>query len=267
MSDLLPDGLWWAVEPLLPKHPRSPRGGRPRQNDRACLEAILYVLQGGIAWRLVPRDFGVSYPTCWRRFHEWSQAGVWDKVHHKLLQGLSQAGALNTDRVIIDSASVRALYGGDHTGPNPTDRRKNGCKRHVICDANGNPLVIATGPANQRDEQLVQPMLKQFPRLRDAHGKTRTKPKALQGDRGYGFVHIIKLLIRLMITSLLALRGSPHGSGLGKTRYVVERTLSWISNYRRLKLCYERTGLHFRAFHVLAACLICYKRLHRFRQF
>jgi len=64
-----------------------------------------------------------------------------------------------------------------------------------------------------------------------------------------------------MIVSLLAPRGSPHGSGLGKTRYVVERTLSWVSYNRRLKLCYERTGEHFRAFHVLAACVICTNRL------
>jgi transposase len=267
VSDLLPDGLWLAVEPLLPKHPPSPKGGRQRKSDRACLEGILYVLQGGIPWRLLPHDIGVSYATCWRRFHEWSQAGVWDKVHHKLLQGLADAGKLDIDRVIIDSASVRALFGGDHTGPNPTDRSKKGCKRHLICDKHGNPLVILTGPANQRDEQLVAPMLKKFPRLRDARGRTRSKPKALQGDRSYGFLHVIKLVVRLLITSLLALRGSPHGSGLGKTRYVVERTLAWISNYRRLKLCYERTGLHFRAFHVLAACVICYKRLHRFRRF
>jgi len=191
---------------------------------------------------------------------------LWDKIHFRLLQELAQAKVVDTRRAIIDSASVRATLGGPHTGPNPTDRRKKGCKRHIICDANGLPLVIATGPANQRDEQLVQPMLKKFPRLRDRRGKPRTKPKALQGDRGYGFVETIKLLVRMRITSRLAPRGSPHGSGLGKTRYVVERTLSWFGNYRRLKLCYERTGLHFRAFHVLAACVICYNRLHRLKR-
>lgn len=226
----------------------------------------MYVLRGGIAWKLLPRDFGVSYSTCWRRFREWSEAGVWDRIHKQLLRPLAEAGVLKTDRVVIDSASVRALYGGEHTGPNPTDRGKNGCKRHVICDANGMPLVIQTGPANQRDEELVEPMLKQFPPLPDEHGKIRRKPKAMQGDRAYGFLYIIKMLVRMMIVSLLALRGSPHGSGLGKTRYVVERTLSWFSNYRRLKLCYERTGIHFRAFHVLAACHICSRRLQRLQR-
>jgi transposase len=266
MTGLISDQLWTAVTPLLPKHPRSPKGGAPRKDDRRCLEGIMYVLRGGISWHLLPADFGISYSTCWRRFHEWSEAGVWDRVHKQLLKPLAEAKVLDTDRVVIDSASVRALFGGEHTGPTPTDRSKNGCKRHIICDANGIPLVIQTGPANQRDEEMVEPMLKQFPRLRDKRGKTRTKPKALQGDRGYGFVWIIRLLIRLMIASLLAPRGSPHGSGMGRTRYVVERTLSWFSNYRRLKLCYERTGIHFRAFHVLAACDICSRRLQRLRR-
>jgi Transposase DDE domain len=131
----------------------------------------------------------------------------------------------------------------------------------VISDKKGIPLVIAVGPANQRDEELVEPMLKQFPTLPDRTGRKRKKPKALQGDRGYGFPHIIKLLVRLVITSLLAVRGSPHGSGLGKTRYVIERTMAWLGNNRRLKLCYETIGERFRAFHVLAACVICSNRL------
>jgi len=135
----------------------------------------------------------------------------------------------------------------------------------VICDAKGTPLLVCIGPANQRDDALVEPMLKKLPMLPNRKGKRRKKPRALQGDRGYGFVNIIKLLVRLMIVSLLAPRGSPHGSGLGKTRYVVEQAQAWLGNNRRLKLCYERTGEHFRAFHVLAACVICCNRLARNR--
>ena len=120
---------------------------------------------------------------------------------------------------------------------------------------------MSTGPANQRDEQLLEPMLKKLPMLPDGQGGRRKKPKAVQADRGYGFLHTIKMVMAMMITSLLALRGSPHGSGLGKTRYVVERTLAWLGNYRRLKLCYERTPEHFQAFHVLAACVICSNRI------
>lgn len=66
-------------------------------------------------------------------------------------------------------------------------------------------------------------------------------------------------MVQRRIGSLLTPYGkarTEHGSGLGKTRYVVERTLSWMGNFRRLKLCYERFGEHFQAFHERAACLI-----------
>jgi transposase len=129
MVTLLTDELWSTVAPLLPKHRPSANGGHPRCDDRKCLEGILYVLKGGIAWRLLPREFGISPATCWRRFDEWTTAGVWDKVHRKLLTQLTRAGALDIDRVIVDSASVRAVKGGrtpDRTQPTAANRVANG---------------------------------------------------------------------------------------------------------------------------------------------
>lgn len=117
MPTLLSDELWGAVEPLLPVHPPSPKGGAPRCEDRNCLEGILYVLRGGIPWRLLPKEYGASPSTCWRRFHEWSVCGVWDKVHRKVLRELGERKQLDTQRVIIDSASVRALKGGRTPAP------------------------------------------------------------------------------------------------------------------------------------------------------
>jgi transposase len=115
---LLSDELWFAIEPLLPKHSPSPKGGSPWRNDRQCLDAILYVLRGGIAWQLVPqKEFGVSGSTAWRRFRDWTQAGVWDEVHRKLLRQLGERGKLKTERVVIDSAVVRALKGGRTRDP------------------------------------------------------------------------------------------------------------------------------------------------------
>lgn len=129
MATLLTDELWCTVRPLLPKHRPSPKGGHPRCDDRKCLEGILYVLRGGIAWRLLPKEFAVSPVTCWRRFDEWTNAGVWDKVHRKLLTKLARAGALDLDRIIVDSASVRAVKGGPTPGrtqPTGPSRVANG---------------------------------------------------------------------------------------------------------------------------------------------
>ena len=81
------------------------------------------------------------------------------------------------------------------------------------------------------------------------------------GDRGYGFAWLIAVVVAARMVSLLAPRGAAHGSGLGRLRWVVERALAWFGNYRRLKVCYERKGEHFQAFHDLAAALICFGKL------
>jgi hypothetical protein len=83
------------------------------------------------------------------------------------------------------------------------------------------------------------------------------------GDRGYGFPWTIAEVVDMGIRSLLAPRGSEHGSGLGRQRYVVEQTLAAYGSFRRIKFCYERQGDHFQGFHDLASCMICANRLRQ----
>ncbi len=86
---LVPDDLWEAIEPLLPKEPTKPKGGRPRIDDRAALTGILFVLKSGIPWEMLPQEMGCgSGMTCWRRLKEWHQAGVWKLLHQALLDRL-----------------------------------------------------------------------------------------------------------------------------------------------------------------------------------
>jgi transposase len=224
----------------------------------------LFILKSGTQWQRLPRcDLWPSGSTCWRRFAEWSAAAVWTQLHRILLSCLGVAGQINLDLVVVDSASVRAKKAGDHTGPSPVDRRKNGCKRHVITDAGGLPLLLTTTPANVRDEVPFIEMLDTLPPIRMPSGQLRYRPDAAVGDRGFGFPWIIAQVVQRRIKSLLAERGSPHGSGLGKVRYVVERTISWFNGFRRIDHCYERTGPNWQAFNELACCVICANRLHR----
>jgi transposase len=120
---------------------------------------------------------------------------------------------------------------------------------------------VHTTPANIRDDIPAVEMVESMPPIKQPRGRPRRKPGELIGDRGYGFAWIIQAIVALGIVSLLCPRGSPHGSGLGKRRYVIERTLSWLGNFRRVKLCYEKTGVHFQAFHNLAAGIVCAGRL------
>ena len=120
-----------------------------------------------------------------------------------------------------------------------------------------------TTPANLRDEQPVVEMVERLPLIQGPRGRPRRKPQALVGDRGYGFPWIITAIVTLGIASLLAPRGSAHGSGLGKLRYVIERTMVWFGHWRRLKTCYEKTGPHWQAYNELAACMICFRRIQK----
>lgn len=260
MDTLVTDELWNVFAPLVSVHTPSPKGGRPRVPDRLCLNGILFVLREGIRWQSLPTPLGWgSGSTCWRRFAEWTAAGVWEQAHVSLVTALGEQGRLNLERAVVDSLSLRAVRGGKHTGPNPTDRAKKGCKRHLITDGNGVPLVVQIGPANRRDEQWL-PCLLWWLWAVLGYGR-RSRPAALLGDRGYGFPWSISLVLAWGIKSLLAVRGSAHGSGLGHTRFVVERTHSWFEHYRRLVRCYEATEAHYQGFYQLAACLICAKRL------
>lgn len=100
-----------------------------------------------------------------------------------------------------------------------------------------------------------------MPKIPRPRGRSRHKPDAALNDRVYGTPKNIAACRARRILPLLAKVGTGHGSGLGTTRWVVESCLSWFGQHRRLKLCSERSGQHFQAFHDLAAALICARKL------
>jgi transposase len=109
---LVTDDLWEAVEPLIPRHESSAKGGHPPVDDRVCLTGILFVLKTGIAWEDFPCEMGCSGMTLLNRLRAWQHAGVWDALHRAMLARLRAAGVIDLSRVIVDSSSVRAMHGG-----------------------------------------------------------------------------------------------------------------------------------------------------------
>ena len=111
-KELVSDELWEVIEPLLPEEPSKPNGGRPRIDDRAALTGILFVLKSGIPWEMLPQEMGCgSGMTCWRRLKEWNEAGVWERLHGRLLDHLGEADQIDWERASLDSASVAAPGG------------------------------------------------------------------------------------------------------------------------------------------------------------
>jgi len=110
---LLPDELWEIIEPILPKQKISPKGGRPSVSNREALTGILFVLKTGIPWEYLPQELGCgSGMTCWRRLRDWQKAGLWDKIHHLLLNKLRKEDHIDFSRAVVDFSSVRAVFGG-----------------------------------------------------------------------------------------------------------------------------------------------------------
>ena len=117
-KELVSDGLWAIVEPLLPLKPLGSKVGRPRVPDRSALEGIVYVSRSGIPWRMLPKAFGCSGVTCWRRLRDRRKAGVFERLHRALLDRLGKAGRIDLSRASLDSASISAKRG--ERRPEPT---------------------------------------------------------------------------------------------------------------------------------------------------
>ncbi|MGW0073363.1 transposase, partial [Streptosporangium sandarakinum] len=116
-------------------------------------------------------------------------------------------------------------------------------------------------PVNTHDSLAVEPLVRSIPPIRPRRGPRRRKPAKLHGDKGYDYPHLRAFLRGRGIIPRIARRGIESGRRLGRHRWVVGRTVSWLVGYRRLHRRYERRADHFASFVTIAAALICYRRL------
>jgi transposase len=108
---VLTDEQWGHIAPHLPKHAPSPQGGRPRADDRECLEGLLWLLRTGARWQDVPIDLP-SGSTCWRRLQEWAGEGVLEEVQAILIGELHELGQVDFEELLADATFIRAKKGG-----------------------------------------------------------------------------------------------------------------------------------------------------------
>ena len=179
-----------------------------------------------------------------------------------------RTGTGRTDRLV--DLGNRQLFGagafwGAQTGPNPTDRGKNGSKRHLMTDGQGTPLAIMHSGANVHDSQMAIALVDAVPPIKQPSGRPRQRPDEMLADRAYDAEEKIRKPLRQRkITPLIARRNTEHGSGLGQYRYVVEAAFAWLFNQRRLRVRYEKRDDIHEAFLIIGCLLICWRRINRY---
>jgi transposase len=153
-------------------------------------------------------------------------------------------------------------FWGEQTGANPTDRAKKGSKHHLVTDAGGVPLAATLTAANRHDVTQLLPLIEAIPPIRGRVGAPLSKPPEVIGDRGYDSNPHRMSLSGKGIRPTLARRRTGHGSGLGIFRWVVERSLSWLHQARRLRVRYEKRADLHEALVKLRCGMICWSLLH-----
>jgi transposase len=221
----------------------------------------MFVLRTVIPWEYLPQEMGLgSGMTCWRRLREWQQAGVWQRLHELLLAKLNEADRIDWSRAAIDSSHVRAFGGQqDRAEPGrPCPFRLEAPPDHL---RSRQPARGLAHGGNRNDITQMLPLVDAIPPVRGHRGRPRRRPRQLYGDRAYHSREGRKELRRSGIQAKIAWPRSGHGSGLGKQRWVVERTIAWLHQYRRLRVRYERRDDIHEALLAIGCSLICLKLL------
>lgn len=175
-------------------------------------------------------------------------------------------GRSRPDRLVAGLTGQRQRVrsrGGEATGPNPTDRGKSGSKRHLVVDRGGIPLAVRHSAANVHDSKMLETVIDAIQPIRRPRGRPRKRPHKLHADKGYDYPRCRRSLRQRHITPRIARRGIDSSERLGRYRWVVERTLSWLNRYRRLKVRYERRADIHQAFLTLGCALICWNYLQK----
>ena len=262
--------LWQTIEPLLPAAAETHPLGchRRRVPDRLCFRGILIRLVTGSSWVDIEAilDHQVSDTTLRARRDEWIAAGVFETLRTEALAAFDRIVGLDLDEVALDGSLHKAPYGGEGTGPNPTDRGKCGWKWSVACDRHGIPLGWTIDGANRNDVRLLEPTLDDIKAAGffDDIG-------TLHLDRGYDSGAVRQRLFDAGVTDVnIQLRGTkvpgvkkqPIRLGL---RWIVEATNSWWSNYGQLRRNTDRRTRHRQAALCLATTILIVGRLLDYR--
>jgi transposase len=255
------DAQWAVLAPLLPPPGNTAgRGGRPEKHPRrVVLDAIFYLVRGGIAWAALPRDFP-PHQTVYGLFGRWARQGMWQQIHDALrdLVRVHEGRDPLPTAAIIDSQSVR----GADTVPGTTrgydaGKKVNGRKRHIAVDTGGLLLAVVVTIAGIQDRDAAHQLLTQL------RGRFSTVG-LVWADGGYaGRLVIWARKVLALTVEVVKRTDDVKGFAVLPRRWVVERTFAWISKFRRCVRDYETLPAHHEAMVHISMIMTMSRRLAR----
>jgi transposase len=255
------DAQWAVLAPLLPPPGNTAgRGGRPEKHPRRLmLDAIFYLVRGGIAWAALPRDFP-PHQTVYGLFGRWARQGMWQQIHDALrdLVRVHEGRDPLPTAAIIDSQSVR----GADTVPGTTrgydaGKKVNGRKRHIAVDTGGLLLAVVVTIAAIQDRDAAHRLLTQL------RGRFSTV-SLVWADGGYaGRLVIWARKVLALTVEVVKRTDDVKGFAVLPRRWVVERTFAWISKFRRCVRDYETLPAHHEAMVHISMIMTMSRRLAR----
>ena len=257
----IPDELWHKLKSILDEHDPPSPVGRKRIDARAALDAIIFRLRSGCQWNRLPNEFPDD-SSVHRTFQRWEQNGILDHIWAALVEECEELGGVDWQWQSADAAMAKARFGGDEIGPNPTDRAKPGTKRSLLVEADGGPLAVIIAGANVHDTKLLEKTLADVVVERPKQNKLE---QHLCLDKGYDNPTGREAVKRHQYI--------PHVRRIGEEkwdenrqkiyparRWVVERTLSWLSKCRAILVRYDKKACNYLGMIKVACALLWYRR-------
>jgi putative transposase len=254
------DAEWEVIAPLVPTGRPGRRGGRrPMHSRRDIIDAIRYVAHNSCVWRALPVDFP-PWKTVYDYHTRWAADGTITRIHDALRERvrLREGRQPQPSAAVVDSQSVRAAETVARTRRGfDAGKKVNGTKRHIAVDTTGLLLVVLVTAASVQDRDAGRLLLW-------ALRVCFTHISKVWADGGYAgqLVTWASNQLRLGVEIVRKL-GGQVGFQVLPRRWVVERTLAWISRCRRTVRDYERRPEHHAVFVQWSMIIVMTRRLAR----